>query len=285
MAESFTLLCHFAAIHAAWPWIRQTEDSKGAVGPAQFVLPHQASSLSFFSTTATTPSAWFVAFDEAPAGFSTTVPRERRILFVTEPHEIKKYSRSFLGQFGMVLSPYGFRCVDRCSFAIGNTRLNWHFGVCSISGEYVSKFAALNDLRILHMPGENELVSVACSSMADAAAQRVWLGWALPLYPDASNFGGLCPAAGFAHLSGGDLGACAQSAPSAIEGGLFEARQAEFARCRYCMLEATNVFACRVRRMESASEYCRMQPALDAAGAIFGVDRNDEAAMYRPGRA
>lgn len=343
MAESSTLLCHFATIHAAWPWMRQTEDGNGAMGPAQFVLPHQASSLSSFSSTVTTPSAWLVVFDEAPAGFSTTVPRERRILFVTEPPEIKKYPRSFLGQFGMVVSPYDFRCVERRSMVIGNPCLNWHFGVSSVSGEYVSKFSTLNDLRTFSMPVKTDLISVVCSSKAATAAQRTrlalvsrlkemlgdalhvyghgfnpvddkmsaiapykyhlvlennyldnfwteklsdaWLGWALPLYLGAPNLAALCPAAGFAPLPGGDLGACAQSVLSAIEGGLFEARQAELARCRDWMLETTNVFACAARLMETAPEYCRRQPALRVPEAIFGVGRKDVAAMYRQGRA
>ena len=95
MAESSTLLCCFATIHAAWPWMRQTEDGNGALGRAQFVLPSPAShSFSSLPTSAETSSAWLVVFDEAPVGFSTTVPRERRILFVTEPPEIKKYPRS-----------------------------------------------------------------------------------------------------------------------------------------------------------------------------------------------
>ena len=76
MAESSTL-CYFATIHASWPWMRQTEDGNGALGSAQFVLPPPAShSLSPFSTSAGTSSAWLVVFDEAPAGFSTIVPSQ-----------------------------------------------------------------------------------------------------------------------------------------------------------------------------------------------------------------
>ena len=86
MAESSTLLCYFATIHAAWPWMRQTEDGNGALGRAQFVLPPPTARS---PSSLETASAWLVVVDEAPAGFSTTVPRERRILFVTEPPEIK----------------------------------------------------------------------------------------------------------------------------------------------------------------------------------------------------
>lgn len=176
MAESSTLLCCFATIHAAWPWMRQTEDGNGALGRAQFVLPSPAShSFSSLPTSAETSSAWLVVFDEAPVGFSTAVPRERRILFVTEPPEIKKYPRSYLGQFGTVVSPYDLRGVERRSMVISNPCLNWHFGVSGTSGEYVSKFKLLDELRTFPMPEKPGLVSVVCSSKTATTAQRARL--------------------------------------------------------------------------------------------------------------
>ena len=176
MAESSTLLCYFATIPEAWPWMRQTEDGNGALGRVQFVLASQAShSFPSFPSPAETSSAWLVVFDEAPAGFSTTVPRERRILFVTEPPEIKKYPRSYLGQFGTVVSPYDLRGVERRSMVISNPCLNWHFGVSGTSGEYVSKFKLLDELRTFPMPEKPGIVSVVCSSKTATSAQRARL--------------------------------------------------------------------------------------------------------------
>ena len=343
MAESSTL-CYFATIHASWPWMRQTEDGNGALGSAQFVLPPPAShSLSPFSTSAGTSSAWLVVFDEAPAGFSTIVPRERRILFVTEPPEIKKYPRSYLSQFGTVVSPYDLRGVERRSMVISNPCLNWHFGVSKVSGEYISKFKSLGELRTSPVPEKSGLVSVVCSSKTATSAQRArlalvsllkeqlgdalhvygrgfnpvddkmsaiapykyhvvlennyldnfwteklsdaWLGWALPLYLGAPNLNAVCPAAGFVPLPVGNLEACAQSIISAIESSLWEARQAELALCRNWMLETTNIFARAARMMETAPQYCRRQPALRKPEPIFGVGRDDVAALYRQGKA
>ncbi|MGV7003690.1 glycosyltransferase family 10 domain-containing protein [Desulfovibrio sp. QI0442] len=193
MAESSTLLCYFATIPEAWPWMRQTEDGNGALGRVQFVLASQAShSFPSFPSPAETSSAWLVVFDEAPAGFSTTVPRERRILFVTEPPEIKKYPRSYLGQFGTVVSPYDLRGVERRSMVISNPCLSWHYGVERSSGKNISKFSNLNELRTFPMPEKPGLVSVVCSSKTATSAQRArlalvrmlkeWLGDALHVY-------------------------------------------------------------------------------------------------------
>ena len=343
MAES-SPLCYFATIHAAWPWMRQTENGNGAMGHVQFALcPPALHSFAPLSSSAETASAWLVVFDEAPAGFSTTVPRERRILFVTEPPEIKKYPRSYLGQFGTVVSPYDLRGVERRSMFISNPCLNWHFGVSSVSKKYNSKFKCLDELRTFPMPEKTGLVSVVCSSKAATEAQcarlalvtilkerlgdalhvygrgfnpvddkmsaiapykyhvvlennymdnfwteklsDAWLGWALPLYLGAPNLGALCPAAGFVPLPAGDLEACAQSILIAIKSGLWEARQAELAQCRNWMLETTNVFARAARMMETAPDYCRRQPALRRPETIFGVGRDDVAALYRLGRA
>ena len=150
--------------------MRQTQDGQGAMGRVLFALVPQ-------SAEPPTPQAesWLVVFDEAPTGFCTTIPRERRILFVTEPPEIKKYPRSYLGQFGTVVSPYDFRSVERRSMVIGNPCLNWHLGVSHATGKYVSTFASLDELRHMPMPQKTGLISVVCSNKTATEAQRARL--------------------------------------------------------------------------------------------------------------
>ncbi|HZF61724.1 MAG TPA: hypothetical protein VEZ52_08905 [Desulfovibrio sp.] len=274
MAESSTLLCYFATIPEAWPWMRQTEDGNGAMGRVQFVLASPAScSFPSLPTSAETSSAWLVVFDEAPTGFSTTVPRERRILFVTEPPEIKKYPRSYLGQFGTVVSPYDLRGVERRSMVISNPCLSWHYGVERSSGKNISKFSNLDELRTFPMPEKPGLVSVVCSSKTATSAQRTRLA--------APNLGAVCPAPGFVSLPAGNLEACAQRILSAIKNRLGEARQAELAQCRNWMLKTINIFARAARMMETALEYCRRLPALCKSEPKLGVSRDNVAVMYR----
>ena len=339
MAEIHPFFCQFATIHRAWPWMRQTEDGNGVMGRVRFALWSQSSQPSSPLPAPTAAEAWLVVYDEAPPGFSTTVPRERRILFVTEPPEIKKYPRSYLGQFGMVVSPYDFRGVERRSMVIGNPCLNWHFGVSATSGEYVSKFGKLSDFQTMPIPQKTGLISVVCSNKTATEAQRIrlglvgmlkkslgqalhvfgrgfnpvddkmsaiapykyhvvlennyldncwteklsdaWLGWSLPLYLGAPNLGEHCPAAGFVALPAGRPEALLQAVQQSIEGNLWEARQAELAQCRNWMLETTNVFARAASLMENAPQYSRRQAALFEPEPIFGVGRDDVAAMYR----
>ena len=169
MVDSHQYHCQFVTIHSDWPWLRQTEDGCGSMGRVQFALASQPAEDLPASTPTTT---WLVVFDEAPVGFYTTTPRERRILFVTEPPEIKKYPRSYLGQFGTVVAPFDFRGVERRSMVVGNPCLNWHYGVSRADGKYVSTFGRLDDFRHMPVPQKTGLVSVVCSSKTATVAQR-----------------------------------------------------------------------------------------------------------------
>lgn len=172
MADHPQYFCQFVTIHSDWPWLRQTEDGRGSQDGVQFALASQSAAE---QPSPAQTETWLVVFDEAPPGFCTTVPRERRILFVTEPPEIKKYPRSYLAQFGTVVSPYDFRSVERRSMVIGNPCLNWHFGVGRAEGKYSSKFASLDDLRYWPIPQKTGLVSVICSNKTATEAQRARL--------------------------------------------------------------------------------------------------------------
>ena len=335
MADVPTFFCQFATIHSAWPWMRQTEDGQGAMGSVRFVLTPQPD-----GEQPRTPcrGSWLVVFDEAPAGFCTTTPRERRILFVTEPPEIKKYPRSYLGQFGTVVAPFDFRGVERRSMVVGNPCLNWHYGVSRTAQGYASKFSNLAALRNMPIPSKTGLISVICSDKTATAAQRArlvvvnmlreqlgealhvygrgfnpvddkmsaiapykyhlvlennylpnfwteklsdaWLGWSLPLYLGAPNLGEVCPAAGFAPLPADSPEGCVRAVAQALETQMWESRQSELALCRTWVLENTNVFARAARMLEAAPEYRCNQPELAEPEPIFGVGRDDVAAMY-----
>ena len=172
MADHPQYYCQFATIHSDWPWMRQTEDGHGNMGRVLFALAPQPTLAQLIPPQV---ESWLVVFDEAPVGFCTTTPRERRILFVTEPPEIKKYPRSYLGQFGTVVAPYDFRGVERRSMVIGNPCLNWHFGISRANGTSVSKFAKLDELRAMPVPTKTGLISVVCSNKTATDAQRARL--------------------------------------------------------------------------------------------------------------
>ena len=92
--------CAFATMHLPWPWLRQTEDGCGQMAHTRFLLNESPSH-----------AQWLVVIDEPPVNFETYVPTARRVLFITEPPEVKVYPPSYLRPFGCVVSPYGMRGV------------------------------------------------------------------------------------------------------------------------------------------------------------------------------
>src|SRR5215469_12072602 len=52
-----------------------------------------------------TEADWFVTYGDLPPLTRTQVPKERRIIFITEPPQIKDYYPHFINQFGIVVSP------------------------------------------------------------------------------------------------------------------------------------------------------------------------------------
>lgn len=149
--------------------MRQTEDGSGGMGNARFFMETPPPDM---LPGGDAQAAWLVVFDEAPAGFCTRAPLERRILFVTEPPEIKKYPRSFLNQFGTVVAPFSFRGVAPCRMSVGNPCLNWHYGVRRAAQGYASQFRSLDTLRRMPLPEKTRCISVLCSDKTATEAQR-----------------------------------------------------------------------------------------------------------------
>ncbi len=74
-------------------------------------------------------SDWLTVGDNSYACFYTNIPRERRILFVMEPPEIRKYEAYpyYLEQFGTIVSPFEFSGYSG-NLIISNPRLSWFAG-------------------------------------------------------------------------------------------------------------------------------------------------------------
>ena len=76
----------FVTRHSGFPWQRQTDDGAGG---------HCGLDIRFAPDTG---DDWIVVFDDIAAPFQTRVPLNRRIVFVTEPPEFKRYPPSFINQ-------------------------------------------------------------------------------------------------------------------------------------------------------------------------------------------
>ena len=102
--------------HASHLWLRQTAAGDGCTNGAQFLID-QSESIDALAV-----------FDEPAKGQTTTVPRALRILITGEPRAIKRYSISYLNQFGTVISPYrhwGYRG----RLVQSQTGLPWFYGL------------------------------------------------------------------------------------------------------------------------------------------------------------
>ena len=111
------VLCLISTSHTPWPYLRQTPKGDG-----------NWKSLTFRLNTPSSEADWLVVYDEPSASLSTCIPKERRILFISEPPGMKQYPSAYLNQFGNVVSPLPLRGY-RGSHIQRQSALPWHYGV------------------------------------------------------------------------------------------------------------------------------------------------------------
>jgi hypothetical protein len=88
---------------------------------------------------------WLFVMDLPAWDFVTFVPRERRILFLSEPPMIRKYDITYLEQFGVVVSPYPIDGYGGRLF-LGNPCLGWFAGLGTNRGSASQVFKKLSDV-------------------------------------------------------------------------------------------------------------------------------------------
>lgn len=146
-----------STIHSDWPWLRQTDDGTGRHGDMLVSLNEDPDGADLL-----------VVYDNAPCPIMTTLPPERRVLFVSEPPEVRVYPPAFLKQFGVLVSPFRPWRYD-AEVRIGQPCLNWHFGVPTGENAPALDLAALRAMTEPDKPGE---LSVICSSKTFTCQQR-----------------------------------------------------------------------------------------------------------------
>ncbi|ABB39670.2 methyltransferase FkbM family [Oleidesulfovibrio alaskensis G20] len=153
--------CLLATEHVPWPWLRQTSGGKGVVGSVRFKINEDQQG----------DADWLVVVDSPPENLYTRVPFDRRILFITEPPEVKVYSPSFLKQFYWIISPYLVNgATGRC--LLENSCLPWQFGVDMDSRCCNEPFGDLDNLVNYEVPVKRHEISVVCSTKAITNAQK-----------------------------------------------------------------------------------------------------------------
>lgn len=72
---------------------------------------------------------WLVVYGDVDDGFKTRVPRERRIILMSEPAEVLSYRPGFLDQFGTVLGPQTLRHKHDGKVVRTPPGVGWFYGV------------------------------------------------------------------------------------------------------------------------------------------------------------
>lgn len=151
--------CLLSTAHVPWPYLRQTPEGDG-----------RWKSLTFGLYAPSSEGDWLVVYDEPAGKLSTLIPLKRRILFISEPPEMKRYPTAYLNQFGTVVSPmrlpgYRGRLVQRQS------SLPWHYGVdMSLGADRSSSAMGWTDL--CSDKPKSQILSVICSNKVVVSHHR-----------------------------------------------------------------------------------------------------------------
>jgi hypothetical protein len=114
---------------------------------------------------------WLIVVDEPRPFVRTTLPRERRILFITEPGDTKQYPASYLSQFGTVVSPTVLRRY-RGRHMRRHPALPWWLGAGHFFDLDRSAALSYEDLLGAPVPEKRQLLSVVCSTHIASPTHR-----------------------------------------------------------------------------------------------------------------
>lgn len=122
----------------------------------------------------TEETQWLMVYDKPSGAFSTIIPKERRILFITEPREYVEYNADYLEQFGVIFSPYELPDYDgRC--IVTNACLGWWTG--SVCDKGLPCFSSLRDTENFSAPVKTKVISAINSASSSFSGHKKRLGF------------------------------------------------------------------------------------------------------------
>lgn len=147
-------IVHFACGPDVRFVIRQTPKGDGVWEDCRFI----------FETEPGAVPDWLLIQDGVPHGFSTRVPRERRIVILGEPPSIRHYDPAFVDQFGIVISPQVPQGFNR-SILLSQPAVPWFYGVDMDSARRPEDCLSFEQLKKGKAPQPRKgLVSAVCSN-------------------------------------------------------------------------------------------------------------------------
>lgn len=161
------------------PFISYTEDGEGTMRGGRI----------FFTTDPLEYDHvdWLLIGDEVDTSIKTRVPWQRRILFLMEPPDIKKYPADYINKFGIVVSPYPIEnYLGKC--IIDNPCLGWFAGTGFGGKNFITPFFNnLQQVKNYPIQGKTKTASIIISSKAFCSGHKKRLAFFEALR---SHFGG-----------------------------------------------------------------------------------------------
>jgi hypothetical protein len=97
--------------------LRASANGKGKIGQLQFR-----------NDAANAPHDWLIVHDDLSNPISTQAPVSRRILFLSEPSEVKFYHPRYVSQFGVIAGP-PLQPVPQSSLILMQPAIPWFYGI------------------------------------------------------------------------------------------------------------------------------------------------------------
>lgn len=144
-----------------FPWLRQTPGGKG-----------EWNSFHFYMSGDKDGEDWLIVYDEPNDLTLTTLPKKRRVLFIGEPPDYKRYPKKYLNQFGLIVSPYPLK-VRGSLCLIANPALPWFAGVDFSDFSLSRGLESLEELDWQN--SKKKLISVVCSMKDTLEEQKLRL--------------------------------------------------------------------------------------------------------------
>ena len=121
---------------------------------------------------------WLVAYGDVDDGFETRVPRERRIIIMSEPAEVLSYRPGFLDQFGTVLGPQTLRHKHDGKVVRTPPGVNWFYGVEFSDAGACARFTADQLLALRPAPDKAPRLTAVLSTKTKTRMHRERLAFA-----------------------------------------------------------------------------------------------------------
>ncbi|MBC6445492.1 MAG: hypothetical protein GDA50_08805 [Alphaproteobacteria bacterium GM202ARS2] len=146
MIERICLLCFFSSFR---PMVsRQTPGDDLVWGNSHFSWGDEKG------------CSWLCVYDNVPQGWTTTIPKHRRILVVVEPKAIMHYTPDCLAQYGTVLSPYVRPASYEGRWVNAPILFPWLYGVYGFKEHNVTRKYATWDALKKPKTNKTKLLSV-----------------------------------------------------------------------------------------------------------------------------